>query len=115
MRRFVLVCMLMLLPLQWSWAAAAWYGAHAGDEATTAWDQSSPTPADAAPADGKAAPDAGTTGDDPCCHLDDPQWVDTLPAAMAPQQAAPPRFEYFVPTSSHIPAGPERPDRSFAA
>jgi hypothetical protein len=118
MRRFVLVCMLMLLPLQWSWAAAAWYGAHAdGHDATATCGQSSPTPADAPSPSGNdvASSDAETTGGDACCHLDDPQWIDALPAVMAQQQAPPPRFEYFAPTSSHIPAGPERPDRSLAA
>jgi len=118
MRRFLLVCMLMLLPLQWSWAAAAWYGTHAGHDAQAPWTHASvAAPADATPPSGDdtASTDTGTAGDGPCCHLDDAQWVSALPAVMSPLQAAPPRFEYFAPTSSHIPAGPERPDRSLAA
>jgi len=120
MRRLLLVCMLMLLPLQWSWAAAAWYGMHADHDAqaAAAWGHTSlATPADATPPSGDdtASSDTGAAGDGPCCHLDDAQWVSALPAVMAPLQAAPPRFEYFAPTSSHIPAGPERPDRSLAA
>ncbi len=118
MRRFVLVCMLMLLPLQWSWAAAEWYGVHAGhDAAAPSAHASLGAPADSGPmpGDDPDPSDTGTTGDGPCCHLDDPQWIGAMPAVTTPQRTAPPRFEYFAPTSSYIPAGPERPDRSLAA
>lgn len=33
MRRFVIICLLMILPLQWSWAAAASVCAHEADSA----------------------------------------------------------------------------------
>jgi len=117
MRRLLLVCMLMLLPLQWSWAAAAWHVAHGVVDASghlvhPSVDQ----PGDVAATDAGTEPsDSGQPGDGPCCHLDDAQWLDALPAVMAPQRPAPPRFDYFAPTSSYIPAGPERPDRSLAA
>lgn len=105
--------MLMLLPLQWSWAAAAWYGTHAGSAISAPAASADTLPS---PDDGGAAPtDGGSSGDDPCCHLDEPQWLEPLPPMVSPPRAGPPRFEYFAPTSSHIPAGPERPDRPPAA
>lgn len=110
--------MLMLLPLQWSWAAAAWYGTHASSDTSATANHSAPAaPADTpSPDDEGAAPtDGSSCGDDPCCHLDEPQWLEPLPPMVSPPRAGPPRFEYFAPTSSHIPAGPERPDRPSAA
>lgn len=118
MRRFVLVCLLMLLPLQWSVAATDRYGSHQeimvpdsswqlGETLLAAVD----TGADAR-APGEAAEEHACSSD---CHVDDPLGLGVPPSGIPPQYAAARRFEYIAPISSHIPAGPERPDRLPAA
>jgi hypothetical protein len=118
--RVVLACLLMLLPLQWSAAAAAWYGSHAMAQSPEHLLASAGMTSDAADADsdtlsslpGPAEEDHACTPD---CHLDDPLWFSVDPVRLPPQHAGPPHFDYFAPTGSHIPAGPERPDRQRAA
>lgn len=115
--RVVLACLLALLPLQWSVAAAAWYGSHARADSpahplavvldTADSDTSQPASSEGPAEEGHACT--------PDCHLDDPLWINAAAVRLPPQHAGPPQFEYFAPTGSHIPAGPERPDRLRAA
>ncbi|HEX5682714.1 MAG TPA: hypothetical protein VFY73_01655 [Ideonella sp.] len=114
MRHFVLVCMLLLLPLQWSWAAASGHGAHAGHD-TVLQPDASPSLAPASAGHDATTADTDLTGDDPCGHADDPQWVEPLAVAASLQYTAAAHFEYAAPTDSHTPARPERPERPLAA
>jgi len=113
----MLVCLLMLLPLQWSVAATGWYGPHPETEAQQGawqlgemWIAASDAGAETTPT-GVADSKHACSSD---CHVDDPL-VLGVPLSGVPPQHAAPHFEYFAPTSSHIPSGPERPDRLRAA
>ena len=118
MRRLVLICLLMLLPLQWSVAAIGGYGPHPEIEAP---DGTRPLAQTLLAASGGSV-DIAATGvadnEPPCsseCHVDDPLWIGAPPSGVPPPHAAPPHFEYCAPTSSHSPPGPERPDWPAAA
>lgn len=115
--RVVLALLLMLLPIQWGVAATAWYGSHAKADGAV---HLLAAAVDAAEGDGpRPGPPDDPAGDGhactPDCHLDDPMWIGATSVRLPPQHAGPPHFEYFAPTGSHIPAGPERPDRLRAA
>lgn len=120
MRRLVLICMMLLLPVQWTWAAAAAYCAHETGVAAKHMGHHEHKHQDQADA-GKPSPDSkltvpgGLDSDCHFCHLGSVQWLAPTLVAAPPMTTAPPRFEYIEPTSSHIPSGPERPDRSLAA
>lgn len=115
--RVVLALLLTLLPFHWSVAATAWYGSHAQAEDaahvlavavdTADGHAAQPGTPDGIP-DGAAEEGHACTSD---CHLDDPLWISAAAVHLPPQHAGPPHFEYVAPTGSHIPAGPERPDR----
>lgn len=118
--RVVLACLLTLLPLQWSVAAAAWYGSHAqvASPAELLAAGGLAGPSDSADTDAAQAQSGPSEEDHACtpdCHLDDPLWIGAASVYLPPQHAGPPQFDYFAPTGSHIPAGPERPDRPRAA
>ncbi len=121
MRRLVLICVMLLLPVQWTWAAAAAYCAHETGVAAKHMGhhehkhQQSQADAGKPSPDGKLTVPGGLDSDCHFCHLGSVQWLSPTVAAALPVAAAPPRFEYIAPTSSHIPSGPERPDRPLAA
>ena len=117
MRRLVLICMMLLLPLQWSWAAAAAYCEHeTGAAAQHLGHHEHKHQADASDKGGKNGKAASkTVVDDDCsvCHLSGLQWLDGMAAATVPAlQARPHPVDQQALFSSHIPHGPERPDRS---
>ena len=114
MRRWLVVLMLLVLPLQFAWAAAAPYCAH---EATTAAGKHPghhqhlhQGGGDAANADDDGAGNGAKHTDCATCHAGATATL-LLPAAewfCAPRdelrEAPPPRYR------SHTPSGPERPD-----
>lgn len=123
MRRLVLICLLCLLPLQWSAAVAACYAGHEGGAPWSEASAESPCQlvltGDKTPETGNTGPASGTADDDHWCtadgHADDPLWLASALASAARPTSARPCFEYNAPTGSHIPEGPERPDRLRAA
>jgi hypothetical protein len=120
MRRWLLVFLMALLPLQLSWAAVAAYcqheqaptqAAHFGHHEHQHHDQGA-----AKAKEGHGDKKAPLTGDDDCgtCHLGHVQTLlGDAPAAAPP--ALPPRVaRHGALHGSHIPALPERPDRRLA-
>jgi hypothetical protein len=121
MRRLVLVCLLMLLPLQWSVAATGWHGPHPafgtsespwplGEMAFVAPEASAEIVASGATS---SVADGHACSSD--CHVDDPLWLGGPLSGVPPRRATPSPVDYCPPICSHIPAGPERPDRLPAA
>lgn len=118
MRRLVFICMMLLLPLQWSWAAAATYCAH---ETGVAAKHVGHHEHQHSTASGELSKDAKPSSlpslDNDCdyCQLSTVQWI--MPAHAMPmlgKEAAPP-VDDPLHSDSHIPTGPERPDRPLAA
>ena len=117
MRRFVLICMVLLLPVQWTWAAAAAYCTHeTGAAVQHVGHHEHKHQADRGDQGGKKAA-ANATVDDDCsvCHLSGLQCLGPSTAPAPVVQTTPPKLDHGVFFSSHIPSGPERPDRSRAA
>jgi hypothetical protein len=120
MRRWLLVFLMALLPLQLSWAAVAAYcqheqaparSAHFGHHAHEHHHEHA-----GAGQDGHVDKKSPLTVDDDCgtCHLGHAQTLLSDPITLAPP-ALPPRVarQSALP-ASHIPALPERPDRRAA-
>lgn len=116
MRRWLVIFLMALLPLQLSWAAVAAYcqhepaparDAHFGHHAHEHHES------DAADQDGHAAPKSPLTVDDDCgtCHLGHAPTLLNDTITLAPP-VLPPRVarQHALP-ASHVPPLPERPDR----
>lgn len=119
MRQLLLICVMLLLPAQWTWAAAARYcthevgtaaehfGHHEHQHRTAAGDVSKDTT--------KVKSMLAVDADCEVCQLGGAQCllheVDVAPPHAKPNA----RFEYLVAGSSHVPPGLERPDRPLAA
>ena len=120
MRRWLLVLLLALLPLQLSWAAVAAYcqhetapaqAEHFGHHEHQHHDQGA-----AKTKDSHGAKKAPLTVDNDCgtCHLGQAQTLLSDAPALAPP-ALPPRVaRHDALPASHVPALPERPDRRLA-
>lgn len=115
MRRFVLLCMMMLLPLQWSWAAAAAYCAH--ETGGAAQHMGHHEHQHQAGAEEQSKVPAKTAVDNDCgvCHLSGLHWLDAASHAVLALTAPLPLHEPGVFFRSFVPSGPERPDRPRAA
>ena len=117
MRRWLLILLLLVVPFQMVWAAAAPYCAHetdtgskkhfghhehrhhAGDTTASAADDNSPAP-------------GAHHADCESCHLGCSAPI-VVPAAAAGPQPLGVMLVFDDPCyASHIPSGPERPDRS---
>ncbi|WP_395702250.1 cation efflux protein, CzcI family [Aquabacterium sp.] len=118
MRRFVIVLMMLLLPLQSTWAAAAAYCAHETEVAVKHvghhQHEHKPSQSDVS----KFTKSSGLgDADSDCgyCHLSTVQWLQTNGNVTPPLTCviAPPDDPMRI--GSHIGSGPERPDRSLAA
>ena len=116
MRRLVLICMVLLLPVQWTWAAAASYCAHETGLASKHFghhDHQHKAASSEASKDGKSAP-AGLDTDCDYCHLSGLQWIAPVQAlVLSPTVAALPPDGPPL-RGSHLTSGPERPDRLLA-
>lgn len=111
MRRIVMLCLVLLLPVQWTWAAAAAYCTH--ETSSTAQHLGHHEHKHRADTSGKTSASKLVVDDDcTLCHLSGLQWVDMGMAPLLAVDLAPPSIESGVVFSSHIPIGPERPDRS---
>ncbi|QSI78186.1 hypothetical protein [Niveibacterium microcysteis] len=118
MRRLVFVLLLVFLPLQSVWGAAASYCRHETGSAAKHFGhhehQHQQGQADRS-ADAKSGVKLSGSGDFDCatCHLTTPTLTADLVVGVVPTDA-PPQFIYHRSDLSHIPAGPERPDRALA-
>ncbi len=108
--------MMLLLPLQWSWAAAAAYCEHeTGVAAGHLGHHEHKHEADGSDNGSQAGkPASKLLVDNDCsvCHLSGLHWLDGVSASVSGPQAPPRPGEQLAPFSSHIPHGPERPDRA---
>jgi hypothetical protein len=117
MRRLVLICMMLLLPVQWTWAAAASFCAHETGLASKHFghhEHHHKAAAGDASKDGESSP-AGLDMDCGYCHLSGSLWVASVQTqSMSLTETAPPTQDP-PPRGSHLTSGPERPDRWLAA
>ncbi|WP_341677282.1 hypothetical protein [Niveibacterium sp. SC-1] len=119
MRRALFLLLLAILPLQSVWAAAVSYCRHETGPAAKHLGHHDHKHMQAQ-AEGKsdqksdAASALGVDTDCSTCHLSTaPSLVSSDMASLASLDA-PPRFAYHRSDLSHIPTGPERPDRLLA-
>ncbi|MDZ5457563.1 cation efflux protein, CzcI family [Azohydromonas lata] len=115
MRRWLLVLLLALLPLQLSWAAVATYcqhekvqAGHFGHHEHQHHDQGA-----AQAKDGHGGKKSPLTADNDCgiCHLGHAQTLLGDAPALAPPTLPPRVARHDALPPSHVPALPERPDR----
>jgi len=118
MRAYLVVFLLAILPLQFAWGVAAGYCGHEAGTGTAHFGHHEHQQRSVA---AKSSPDAKlkipADGDDDClvCHLSPVQLAsETTPQLEAPitSRPAPPNPSFF---RSHVPIGPERPDRLLAS
>jgi hypothetical protein len=112
-KKFLLIFLLMLLPFQGSWAAAAAYCPHEGER--TAQHFGHQHAAQASAADDTGPVDQGQHGDCSYCHLSCQAAFVTaaLPLTATDGVTYFAARPYFY--SSPIPDGPKRPDRHLVA
>ena len=111
MRRLVLVCMMFLLPVQWTWAAAAAYCAHEAPAAAAKHIGHHEHAHKSSGTDSSKKVQAGALDlDCEYCHLSAAQWLPALHDIVQPAMGgiSPPEVPLLV--GSHIGLGPERPD-----
>lgn len=117
MRRILFALLLLILPLQSVWAATAGYCLHESKAASHMGHHAHKHPQAKAERGGEAKSTSPSGIDTDCatCHLGaTPLLLGTsVPPLLS--RSAPPRFVYFRANLSHIPPGPERPDRSLVA
>lgn len=118
MRRLVFILLLVFLPLQSVWGAAASYCRHETGGAAKHFGHHEHKHRQGQ-SDGRMDDKGGANvnvADTDCttCHLTaSPTLAVRLVVDLA-APAAPPQFSYHRSDLSHIPAGPERPDRALA-
>lgn len=116
MRRLVLICMMLLLPVQWTWAATASYCGHEAGMASKHFghhDHQHKNAANEASKDGEKSP-AGLDTDCDYCHLSGSQAMASMRALIvSPTRSALPPADPPM-RGSHLTSGPERPDRVLA-
>jgi hypothetical protein len=119
MHRALFILMLVILPLQSVWAAAASYCRHETGLAAKhlGHHDHKHTQAKAdGKSDKKSAKTPAPVADTDCsiCHLSTAPSLASGGVASIASLDAPPQFTYQRSDLSHIPAGPERPDRLLA-
>lgn len=117
MRRLVLICMMLLLPVQWTWAAAAAYCAHESSPAAAKHIGHHEHVHKTSAAEGsKKVPAPAGVLDLDCdyCHLSAAQWLPVLHDVLAPAMGAASPIEDPLQVGSHVGSGPERPDIGLA-
>lgn len=116
MKRFFLIFLLMVLPLQYSWAAAAAYCQHENEPTTHFGHHSHQHQSQAETEPSGDENDLAQVHNDcgVCQFAGQATFLTALPKVLAPPGAfaAPPLFVSF---NSHIAEGPRRPDRQLVA
>ena len=114
MRKFFLLVLLVILPVQLVWSASAGYCRHETGEARKHFghhEHQHSTAQEGASKDGKVLPSLGADSDCGVCQLSAAQPVPSTKADTAVISTEPPRLAYGARYESYIPSGPERPDR----
>ena len=114
-RRLFFLVLLLILPVQFAWAAATGYCRHETGEARKHFghhEHQHRTAQDGVVKDSKAPSSLGADSDCGVCQLSAAQPVPSTSAAIAIASAEPPRFAHGARYDSYIPSGPERPDRA---
>lgn len=117
MRRLVLICIMLLLPVQWTWAAAAAYCAHESSPSSGHIGHHEHVHKSSSTEDLKkaqASKAAALDLDCGYCHLSAAQWLPAPKDVMPPVMGAVFSVQDQPPVRSHISSGPERPDRRLA-
>ena len=115
MRKLFFLVVLLILPVQFAWAAATGYCRHETGEARKHFghhEHQHRTAQDGVAKDSKAPSSLGADSDCGVCQLSAAQVVPSTKAVIAITSAEPPRFAYGASYDSYIPSGPERPDRT---
>ena len=113
-RRFFFLVLLLILPVQFAWAAATGYCCHETGEARKHFghhEHQHRTAHDGVSKDTKAPSSANADNDCGLCQLSAAQPVPSTKTDIAIPGTEPPRFAYRARYDSYIPSGPERPDR----
>ena len=113
-RRFFFLVLLLILPFQFAWAAATGYCLHETGEARKHFghhEHQHRTAQDGVSKDSKAPSSLGADNDCGVCQFSAAQLVPVTQTDLAITSTEPPRFAYGARYDSHIPSGPERPDR----
>ena len=117
MRRLVLICVMLLLPVQWTWAAAAAYCAHEPSPSSWHIGHHEHVHKSSSAGDSKKAQSAKAGAldlDCEYCHLSAAQWLPAPHDMMPPVMGAVFSVQDPPLVGSHFSSGPERPDRSLA-
>ena len=107
--------LLLILPIQFAWASATSYCRHETGQATKHFghhEHQHHHAQDGASEDTKAVPATGADTDCGMCQLGVAQPIPATPPNIAVTGTESPRFLYGARFDSHIPRGPERPDRT---
>ncbi len=114
-RKFFFLVLLLILPVQFAWAAATGYCRHETGEAAKHFghhEHQHRTAQDGVSKDSEAPSSLGADSDCGVCQLSAAQLVPSTKAVIAITSAEPPRFACGARYDSYIPSGPERPDRT---
>jgi hypothetical protein len=117
MRRIVHILLLVILPIQFAWAAASGYCRHEKGNAAEHFGHHQHQHKTASGDASKASTTAklsGVDADCATCHLSAAQSIVSMAIPFAAVAAEAPRSAYRLAYRSHIPIGPERPDRGLA-
>ena len=109
------IVLMLILPVQFGWAAVAGYCHHETGEAAKHFghhEHQHRAAQDGASKDSKAPTSLGADTDCGVCHLSAAQPVPSAETELAIVGTEAPRFAYVARYDSYIPSGPERPDRS---
>lgn len=112
MHRTFFLLLLLILPVQFAWAAASGYCSHETGDAKKHFghhEHQHRSVQDAESNDTKVAPSAD--GDCGMCQLSAAQPIPSASTDIAVPCTEAPRFAYGARYDSYIPSGPERPDR----
>jgi hypothetical protein len=113
-RRIIFIVLLAILPVQFSWAAASAYCHHesgAGAKHFGHHEHQHKAGADGASQDKKVASSGQADNDCGSCQFSAAQPIPAAAADLPVQSAGPQCLASTATYGSHIPSGPERPDR----
>lgn len=117
MRRIVLICMMLLLPVQWTWAGVATYCAHETGVAAKHFghhEHQHHAGAGEVSKDKQFTSSSVLDADCGICHLSTGHGIVLSHDLPVPVMGHAPPLDDPMRYGSHIPSGPERPDRLLA-
>jgi hypothetical protein len=117
MRSLLLICMMLLVPVQWTWAGVATYCAHETGVAARHFghhEHQHHAASDEVSKDNTSVSPSGLDADCGICHLGTGHGIVPAHDLPMPDAGHAPPQDDPLPYGSHIPGGPERPDRLLA-